>query len=206
VSTAAFPQLVVSRKTGAEAFRSGSAPLPFNLHSFWQWSASDLASNALRGIVAEFLVAQALGVANGRRVEWEAYDLCSASGATIEVKSAAYLQTWFQRTLSAINFSVAPARRWDPETNTSAEEVRRQADIYVFALLDHTDKLTLDPMNVAQWTRYVLRTSVLNQHLPLSQKRIGLSSLQKLGPVQCTFAQLREAVDAEARAGSQLGS
>ena len=55
-----YPRLSVSRKTGGERFRCGPEPLPFDLLSFWQWSASDLASNALRGRVAEFLVAQAL--------------------------------------------------------------------------------------------------------------------------------------------------
>jgi hypothetical protein len=64
-----FAQILVSRKTGGERFRCGSEPLPFDLLSFWQWSASDLTSNALRGRVAEFLVAQALGVADGVRAE-----------------------------------------------------------------------------------------------------------------------------------------
>jgi hypothetical protein len=202
---ARFPQLVVTCETGAEPFRNGSQALSFNILSYWRWSASDLASNALRGIVAEFLVAQALAVADGLRVEWEAYDLRSASGATVEVKSAAYLQTWFQKTLSAISFSVAPTRRWNPQTNTWAPNVRRQADVYVFALLEHTEKPSLDPMNVAQWTFYVLRTSVLDERLPLSQKRIGLSRLRELGPKQCSFSQLREAVDEATRAGPRLG-
>jgi hypothetical protein len=64
-----YSQLVVARKTGGEQFRDGSRPLPFDLLTFWQWSASDLASNALRGRVAEFLVAQALGAADDVRAE-----------------------------------------------------------------------------------------------------------------------------------------
>ena len=49
-----LPPLVVTRKTGSEAFQLGSTALGFDLLSFWQWSASDLVSNALRGRLAEF--------------------------------------------------------------------------------------------------------------------------------------------------------
>jgi len=70
-----FPPLIVTRKAGCEPFRTGSQILPFDILSFWQWSSSDLASNALRGMVAEFLVAHALGIAGEMRVEWNLYDL-----------------------------------------------------------------------------------------------------------------------------------
>src|SRR5579883_2719990 len=154
-----YPRLSVSRKTGGERFWCGPEPLPFDVLSFWQWSAFDLASTALRGRVAEFLVAQALGVADGVRAEWDAYDLRSAGGATIEVKSEAYLQTWSQKAPSVITFDIAPTRYWDAATNLMAAEVRRQADLYVFALLAHQDKATLDPMDVSQWVFFVLPTA-----------------------------------------------
>ena len=112
-----YPQLLASRKTGLEHFRSGREPLPFDLLGFWQWSASDLASNALRGRLAEFLVAQALGVSHGVRAEWDAYDLRSQDGITVEVKSAAYFQTWAQSAPSKIGFDIAPTRAWNSTTN-----------------------------------------------------------------------------------------
>jgi hypothetical protein len=81
------------RETGGEVFRRGKVKLPFDLLSFWKWSCSDLVSNATRGILAEYIVARALGLAkNGVRDEWAAYDLCTPEGIKIEVKSAAYLQ------------------------------------------------------------------------------------------------------------------
>jgi hypothetical protein len=165
MATQPFPQLVVSRKTGAEPFRDGSQSLPFGVRDFWQWSASDLASNATRGRVAEFLVAQALGIADGVRTEWDAYDLRTRTGATVEVKSAAYLQTWSQNILSPISFGIAPTKAWDPKTNTSAKEARRQADVYVFAHLDEKDKTRFDPLDVGQWTFYVLPTAIPNDRL-----------------------------------------
>lgn len=190
----AFPQMVVSRKTGSELFRNGSQPLSFDLLNFWQWSASDLASNALRGRLAEFLVAQALGVADGVRAEWDAYDLCSCGGATIEVKSAAYLQTWAQKGVSAIRFDIAPTRYWDTATYVLAPKSRRQADIYVFALLAHQDKATFDPMDVGQWMFFVVSTAVLNVRLP-AQKQLGLAGLRRLNPVECGFEHLRVAIE-----------
>jgi hypothetical protein len=202
-----FPQLTVTRKTGGERFRDGHQPLPFDLLSFWQWSASDLASNALRGRVAEFLVAQALDIANGVRAEWDAYDLRARCGATIEVKSAAYLQTWAQKSLSAISFNIAPTRSWDAATNVLAPEARRQADLYVFALLAHQDKATFDPMDVEQWVFFVLPTTVLNTRFP-AQKQLGLAGLRNLGPVECRFGQLRATVEvvAQAVAGGTPGT
>jgi hypothetical protein len=193
-----FAQLKPSRKTGDEPFRDGTQPLSFNVRSFWQWFASDLASNALRGCVAEFLVAQALGIADdGLRPEWDPYDLRTPGGTTIEVKCAAYLQTWWQKAPSAISFNIAPTRFWDAATNTTAAEIRRQADLYVFALLAHQDKATFEPMDVSQWSFFVLPTAILNERLP-AQESLGLSRLRGLQPLECRFGELKEAIETAA--------
>lgn len=60
------------------------------LLNFWQWSSSYLLSNALRGVLAGYLVASALDVADGVRVEWDADDLIARSGIKVEVKSSAF--------------------------------------------------------------------------------------------------------------------
>ena len=60
-----------TRKTGKEPFRNGDVPLEFDLLSFWQWYSSDLISNTTRGVLAEYLVARAVGRAtDGAREEW----------------------------------------------------------------------------------------------------------------------------------------
>lgn len=74
-------------------FHHKSHPLPFTLLDFWRWSCSDLISNATRGILAEYIIAQALGVAKGIRKEWAPYDLLTPEGIRVEVKSAAYIQS-----------------------------------------------------------------------------------------------------------------
>ncbi|MUL34818.1 hypothetical protein [Gloeocapsopsis dulcis] len=95
----------VLRKSGKDLFQEDGAPVGIKLLNFWQWSSSDLLSNTLRGRLAEFLVASALGVASGTRVEWDAIDVVSPSGVKVEVKSSAYLQSWRGRP-SRITFDI----------------------------------------------------------------------------------------------------
>ena len=182
------------RRLGTEQFHADGQPLGPTLLEFWQWCSSDLASNALRGVLAEFLVASALGVAQGMRTEWDAYDLTAPSGAKVEVKSAAYLQSWVQARLSAIVFGIQPTIGWDASTDSYDIEPRRQADVYVFALLKHQDKGSLDPLNVEQWAFSVLLTRVLDEQLP-TQKTISLATLRRLQPRLVGFAQLATAIE-----------
>jgi len=122
------------RREGNESFHDGDHLLDFDVLSFWKWSSSDLVSNATMGVLAEYLVAQALGVAEKSvREEWAAYDLKALDSTSIEVKSAAYVQSWHQDQLSQIVFRVPKTRAWDKETNQQSEDIKRQADVYVFA-------------------------------------------------------------------------
>jgi hypothetical protein len=191
-----FERLSATRKTGAEQFTQGDTALGFTVLDFWQWSSSDLVGNALRGHVAEFLVARALGADAGVRSEWEPYDVAAPSGLRIEVKSAAYLQSWAQRAESAISFDVRETLAWDAGTNAFAPESdrRRQADLYVFALLAHRTKLTLNPLDVAQWEFYLLPAAVLNESVE-KQRRISLSRLVAMNAVRCAYADLKWKID-----------
>lgn len=159
-----YPSIPSLPKSGDELFSSQSTLAKFDLRSFWQWSASDLISNATRGVLAEYIVAQALGIATGVRTEWDAYDLRLENGPSIEVKSASYLQSWHQKQLSTIIFGIAPTRALIPKTGDYDPEVKRQAKLYVFCLLETKDQSELDPMDLDQWVFYVLSTKVLNKH------------------------------------------
>lgn len=181
-----FPALQVARKNGDETFSLSGNPLDLRLSAFWRWSASDLVSNATRGVLAEFLVASALGLAGGVRAEWDAFDILLEGGTRIEIKSAAYLQSWAHAKLSNVTFSIRPTFAWSSQTNRLSSELRRQADIYVFCLLIHQEKTTLDPMKLEQWEFYLLRSAILDERFP-TQKTIGLSSLLKLNPFVAKF-------------------
>lgn len=185
--------LEATRLTGAEPFHRSGQHLGFDLRSFWQWACSDINGNALRGLVAEYLVGRAVGGDGGVRTEWHAYDVVTSSGLKVEVKTSAYLQTWKQEKLSAISFDIAPKRGWDAATNTMADTASRSANVYVFAVHSHKDKATLDPLDADQWEFYVLPAAVLDERVP-GQKTIALSSLLKLRPKKVGFDGLADAI------------
>ena len=190
--TEPIPKLDIKKKTGREPFCSGGVPRDFDLLDCWRWTTSDLVSNATRGILAEYIVARAVGVpTTGVRDEWAAYDLETPDGIKLEVKSAAYIQSWWQRAFSPISFKIKKTRSWNEETGYSGEPTRK-ADLYVFALLAHKDHHTIDPLDLDQWTFYVLPTAQLEERKG-SQSSISLSALTELtSPVP--FDELRGAV------------
>ncbi len=184
-------RLPVEPKTGQEELHADGEGLGANLLSFWRWSTSDLVSNVTRGRLAEFIVAKALGIStDGVRNEWDAYDLETEDGVKIEVKSAAYLQSWHQERLSRITFRVPKTRSWDPDSNRLENEAKRPADVYVFAVLAHQDKSTVDPLNVNQWRFYVLPTRILDERTR-SQHSITLKTLERLSSGSVLFQELR---------------
>ena len=187
-------RLSPSPKNGNESFHSDGQSIGFDLLSFWRWSCSDLVSNATRGRLAEFIVAKALGITTDCvRDEWGAYDLKMLEGIKVEVKSAAFVQSWHQDKLSKINFLTPKTREYNPDTNKLAQEQRRQADVYVFALLSHKDKPNIDPMNVSQWCFYVVPTRKLDSRTR-SQHSITLPTLETLTKGPVSFSQLRTEV------------
>jgi hypothetical protein len=167
-----------------------------NKQEFQAWAYDDLLSNTTRGLLAEYIVAKALGTLETKRVEWDKYD-GNIDGIGVEVKSAAYVQSWEQTGPSVISFDIGPKTSWDAGTNTFAAGPGRSADVYVFCLLRGTDRKHVDPLEVEQWTFYVLATSVLNRKVPV-QSRIRLKPLIDLDPHQCTYDELKAAIHAAA--------
>lgn len=191
-----YPALDLVQLTGDEPFHREGAAIPnTTVRSFWRWAASNLAGNNLRGHIAEFLVASDFGETEGApRTEWDSCDLRTRAGLRVEVKSAAYLQSWGQETLSPIIFSIAPARGWNAEIDSRSTKPIRESDVYVFCVLTHQDKQTLDPTNVEQWEFYVLPTKMLNSKVG-SQKSLTLGSLLRLHPKKCQYGHIAEAVN-----------
>jgi len=184
-----FPAVAAGRKTGDERFVSKGEGLSATLSDFWRWSVSNLVSNATRGILAEFIVANALQLDSGIRTEWDAYDLKLSDGTKLEIKSAAYCQSWMQTKLSQIRFTIRPTYGWDSSTNIVSTALQRQADIYVFCLLKHQEKTTVNPLDLDQWEFYLTNARKLNERFP-NQKSIGLSGLLKLGPIIVKYGEL----------------
>ena len=109
------------------------------------------------------------------------------------MKSSAYLQSWHQNRLSRITFSTRPAFAWEADTNALADERKRQADVYVFCLLDHQDQATVDPLDLAQWTFFVISTERLSAEIG-EQKSVGLNSLRQMGVEETNYSNLAAAI------------
>lgn len=94
---------------------------------------NDLRVNNVRGYLAEFLVARALGLNEARKVEWDECDL-RLDGIKVEVKSSAYLQTWEQPRLSRISFSGLCGTRYHPRHQFDPAGKQLNAHVYVFCV------------------------------------------------------------------------
>lgn len=177
-------------KKSDEPFRIHGETAGFTLGDYWQWSGSDLLSNLQRGVLAEFLVARLLGDAKYVRHEWESYDVQNRNGEleTLEVKSAAYVQSWHlahpnECKPSIIRFDIAPKKR----------SKRREADGYVFCVLGKPDVVP-DPLDLTQWVFYTITTNALNKQC-LGQKTIWLRPLQELaGLYTANYQELRSVI------------
>ena len=198
-----LPRIEPKPQSGSEPFNEGGEPLGPTLRDYWRWSGSDLVSNVERGVLAEFLVASVLGLTDDPREVWGAFDLEVRGCGTVEIKSAAYIQSWKQSDYSTISFDIAKrASAWNPRTGENEElnPQRRVADVYVFCLLRHKCQKTVDPLNVEQWNFYVVHRSRLDRSQWDDNKSIGLNSLACLTkpiPYGELNGEVRRALDCE---------
>jgi len=146
--------MTFTRKTGFEEIISKNKTA--SVLDFWRWAFSDLVGNTERGTFAEYLVALACNVDKNIRISWNAYDLDLENGIKVEVKSSAYIQTWKQSKLSTPIFKINKTFSWDYVENKYDNVKKRHADIYVFALLSHQDKKTINPLDTNQWDFFII--------------------------------------------------
>lgn len=180
------------KKDGSEPISYDGISIGHTIFDFWKWAYSDIISNVTRGVLAEYIVALALGIGEENvRMIWEPYDLITPGGLKVEVKSAAYLQSWKQRRLSSISFACNKT-----QIDTSLEQdgtFLRRADVYVFALLKQKDKSMLNPLDLSQWQFWVVPAETLNVKIG-DGKRINTGTLQRLGIAPVAFPDLKEAI------------
>jgi len=174
-----------------EKFKFKGIEQNFGLIDFWKWAFSDLITNKNRGVLAEFIVARLLGLDYMIRPEWRLFDLEYIAGKSksikIEIKSAAYLQGWDNKKLSKIIFEISPKSVWlQDKQRYNKNELKRHSDVYIFCLLSHQDRVTLNPLELSQWDFFILRTEVLDEKKGM-QKKISFESLLKLKPVKTSF-------------------
>jgi hypothetical protein len=172
---------------------SGDEPItgtPGTVQNFWAWAMSDLRGNTVRPMLAEFLVAQALGAASQPRIEWDPYDVVTSDGVTVEVKSSAYLQAWEQARLSSIRFGGLNGRT-PASAGGHASAATYNAHVYVFALVDVRDHAAYDPLDVTQWKFWVLPRRIV---AATGQRELALSRVQALAGESVSYGGLAAAV------------
>lgn len=132
------------------------------LVDFWRWAFSDLVTNEMRGVFAEFIVGHALGVLGAPRESWGAWDLTYES-AKIEVKATGDVQAWAPTGRPPKpTWGIGKRRGWDATTGTYAPAPIRSADLYVLCHWQGRDASPLSPALLELWNFYVVSTKILN--------------------------------------------
>jgi hypothetical protein len=179
----------IAQLTGDEPILPG-----VTVRDLWAWALGDLRLNANRGMLAQFLVAQAVGDQRLRDDGWGNFDVLTPEGVKVEVKSSGYLQSWRQSRLSKIEFSGLIGIPWSGETGYGTERVVR-ADVFVFAVHTAQDPAAYDPLDLDAWAFYVVPGPIISR---LNQKTISLPRVQALAGAAVDWHGLRQAALAAA--------
>lgn len=171
---------------GQEPFEGANA----SVIDFWRFAMSDLRMNNTRGYLAEFLVANAIGLEKVKRTEWDAYDLL-LDDIRIEVKSSAYLQAWEQPRLSRISFSGLRGTRYHSRHGYDPAGKGLNAHVYVFCVQTAKTHETYRPLDISQWSFYILKRSTLFQH---GGSSIGLDAVTRLSNGATAWTDLRSKI------------
>jgi hypothetical protein len=193
-----FKKLPVKKLTGDEQFKNVGSK-KFSVLEFWKYGFSNLNSNVIRGVLAEFIVENALkeNIEIEVRSPWGDYDVLY-NGKKIEVKCCSYIQDWDQVDYSEIKWSGLKAKelyysdavKKQSELNQTADY---KADIYVLALFKHKEHATLDILDMNQWCFWVLSRERMNE-VSKNSGSVSFLKLQKLGVEPFQFSSLSKAI------------
>jgi hypothetical protein len=147
----------------ADKPNQGPLERAMNLSAFYRWNSGNLLENRTRGAFAEWLVHEALGIESEFREEWAPVDAV-INGITMEIKSAAFEQSWEQAAPTRIVFPIS----------------QRVAQLYVFCLLSGRE-----PDDTSTWTFWVVPTTALPK-----QDSISLEPLKALAGESVSYEEL----------------
>jgi len=191
-------QRALKKLTGAEEFKN-TGDKRFSVQQFWSYSFSNLTFNVLRGVLAEFIVLNALrdDTSADIRDPSKGFDILYG-GKKIEVKCASFIQDWDGMRHSVINWGGLKADDLYLRSKTKLDPdgtIAYEADVYVLALLMHKDHATLDIMNTQQWCFYVLSRKRLRE-ICGNVNYVPITKLEKRGETPVSFFGLCGAIDA----------
>ena len=179
-----------------DSFKLSGIPV-LSVLDFWRFCYGDLAGQS--PMIAEFLVAKALGIDKAENVTyWTAYDM-SYRNMRIEVKATEYVHAWNRKKVSKVRtFSIAPSnnRYWGKE---GERKLSRQNDLYVFCLNTNQELQFPQPLNLDYWDFYVVETGRINRYTEKSgnpdQKKISLSVVKKMAGNAVKWDGLKQKID-----------
>lgn len=193
-SSAVLEPRILEPVDGSESFVGG---IDASVLDFWRWAFGDIRMNVIRGVLAEFLIAKAVGIDTAKgRIEWDTFDLKTPGDEVrIEVKSSAYLQSWPQRSLSKLVFTRLAAKPLVIDPSLGSAESGTRADVFVFAIQTCVDPQEYDPLNLDQWEFRVVRAEEIRRH---GIRSVGLAWLNRNAPGRLRLEDLKVAVKAAA--------
>ena len=150
-------------------------------------------------MIAEFLVAKALGIEKAENVAyWTAYDI-SYREMRIEIKATEYVHAWNRKKVSKIRtFSIAPSNNWY-WGQKGERKLSRQNDLYVFCLNTNQEVQNPQPLNLDFWEFYIVPTSMVNEYAVKSnnpdQKKISLNVVKRMAGEAVRWDNLRKRID-----------
>ncbi len=144
---------------------------------FWRWAYSDILNNRNRSIFAEFIVGNALDILHHPREEWAPYDF-EYNGLKIEVKSAAFVQSWEQENPSKISFDVSKKQEIDEDGYYTGVTIR-PADLYIFSLFSETNMESANVLDINAWQFYIVPTHFIDEKFG-DQKTVTLNRLKAI--------------------------
>lgn len=179
--------------TGKERFTQNGIALDLSMLDFWQFKFSNKYN--LQDVIAEYLVAKALGKNEAENdAYWTLYDI-SYKGMRIEVKQTSYYHPWNEngKISNQRTFYITKANS-SYEDDTVENKYERQNDIYVFCLNNGKTKETADPLNLDNWEFYIVPTSFINENCG-DNKSISLGRIQSFGFEAKKFYEIKETID-----------
>ena len=203
----ALEQFVAQKKKALTAYHSYSpnevfshkGKVLFSVLDFWQYAYSQL--EGLADTLAEFFVAQALGIEKAENVNyWTAYDMAYRN-KRIEVKSTRYVHPWNTHISKVRTFSIEPTNSdyWGSYQIgiDSGKKLSRQSEVYVFCLNSNMDIENSNPLKVDDWVFFVIPTFEINNYCKNNpkQKKISLNVVKRMANGGVAFDELKAAVD-----------
>ena len=180
--------------TGKEKFKLDGQELDFDFTDFWRFQYSNVFN--MQEYIAEFLVAQALGVSESQNAGyWTLWDI-TYRDTKIEIKETSFYHPWNKNghVSKQRTFGITKANgSYDP-TTCGNKEYRRQNDIYVFCLNTGNTPDESYPLNLNNWEFYVIPTSFINEKCG-DNKTLSLNRIRNFGFSPLRYDEIKNEID-----------